>query len=179
MTGLEDYLQKAAEGKAGVPINYYLKTITRKMLCQMWVAKYYPGKYLEIKADDSAPNTQPGGKTMYDKLVHFFTKEDDLRLLLLNEPRGRPQRNVNLVLPACDPRADVGFLIMESEEYAHMSGSNTICTVTALLETGMIKEGTHNDSRAGYRCRPCHCYRGLRKREVDVAGLGKFKYDVA
>ncbi|KAF4987798.1 hypothetical protein FDECE_15291 [Fusarium decemcellulare] len=61
MTGLEDYLQKAAEGKAGVPINYYLKTITRKMLCQMWVAKYYPGKYLEIKADDSAPNTQPGG----------------------------------------------------------------------------------------------------------------------
>ncbi|EFX05983.1 hypothetical protein CMQ_4052 [Grosmannia clavigera kw1407] len=53
MTALEDYLKKAAEGNCGVPINYYLKILTRKMLCQMWVAKYYPGKYLEIKADDS------------------------------------------------------------------------------------------------------------------------------
>src|SRR6478735_10645422 len=68
------------------------------------------------------------GKTMYEKLVHFSTKADELRQLLLNEPRGRPQRNVNLLLPACDPRADVGLLIMESMEYAHMSGSNTICT---------------------------------------------------
>jgi hypothetical protein len=59
MTALEDYLSKAADGKSGVPINYYLKTLNRKMLCQMWVAKYYPGKYLEIKADDSANNTPP------------------------------------------------------------------------------------------------------------------------
>lgn len=78
------------------------------------------------------------GKTMYEKLVHFETKEDGLRQLLLNEPRGRASINTNLILPACDPRADVGFLIMESEEYAPMSGSNTICTTTVLLETGMI-----------------------------------------
>ncbi|KAJ5764134.1 hypothetical protein N7533_002815 [Penicillium manginii] len=78
------------------------------------------------------------GKTMYDKLVHFETKEDSLRQLLLNEPRGRSSINTNLILPACDPRADAGFLIMESEEYAPMSGSNTICTTTVLLETGMI-----------------------------------------
>lgn len=43
------------------------------------------------------------GKTMYDKLVHFRDRRDDLRQLLLNKPRGRPQRNVNLLLPACDP----------------------------------------------------------------------------
>ncbi|KAJ5085765.1 hypothetical protein N7532_010536 [Penicillium argentinense] len=78
------------------------------------------------------------GKTMFDKLVHFETKKDSLRQLLLNEPRGRAAVNTNLVLPPCDPRADAGFLIMESEEYAPMSGSNTICTTTVLLETGMI-----------------------------------------
>ncbi|KAJ5678145.1 uncharacterized protein N7477_003778 [Penicillium maclennaniae] len=78
------------------------------------------------------------GKTMHDKLVHISTKMDNIRQLLLNEPRGRASMNINLVLPPCDPRADAGFLTMESEEYAPMSGSNTICTTTALLETGMI-----------------------------------------
>lgn len=61
MTGLEDYLAKAADGKAGVPINYYLKTLTRKMLCQMWVSKYYPGKYLSIQGDDNTPPPATGG----------------------------------------------------------------------------------------------------------------------
>lgn len=78
------------------------------------------------------------GKTMYEKLVHISTKKDHIRQLLLNEPRGRASMNTNLVLPPCDPRADAGFLIMESEEYAPMSGSNIICTTTVLLETGMI-----------------------------------------
>ena len=41
--------------------------------------------------------------------------------------------------PACDPRADAGFIIMESDGYAPMSGSNIICTATVLLETGMIE----------------------------------------
>ena len=79
------------------------------------------------------------GKTMYEKMIHFSTKADELRQLLLNEPRGRPSKNANLILPPCDPRADAGFIIMESEEYPAMSGSNTICTTTALLETGIVK----------------------------------------
>jgi proline racemase len=78
------------------------------------------------------------GKTMFEKLTHFSTKQDDLRNLLLNEPRGRSSMNCNIILPPCDPRADAGFLIMESEEYGPMSGSNCICTTTVLLETGMI-----------------------------------------
>jgi hypothetical protein len=45
MTALEDYLKKAAEGNAGVPINFYLKNIDQKMLAEMWVAKYFPGQY--------------------------------------------------------------------------------------------------------------------------------------
>ncbi|KAI8628056.1 hypothetical protein F5Y19DRAFT_439418 [Xylariaceae sp. FL1651] len=55
MTALEDYLKKAAEGTSGVPINYYLKDITKNMLAEMWVAKYYPGKYLAISYDDEGP----------------------------------------------------------------------------------------------------------------------------
>ncbi|GAD94392.1 proline racemase A precursor, putative [Paecilomyces variotii No. 5] len=80
----------------------------------------------------------PGCSTMYEKLVYFRDKADDIRQLLLNEPRGRPAMCTNLVLPPCNPRADAGFLIMESEEYPPMSGGNTICTATVLLETGMV-----------------------------------------
>ncbi|KAH6890660.1 proline racemase [Thelonectria olida] len=139
------------------------------------------------------------GKTMYDKMMHFWTKQDELRQLLLNEPRGRPHRNVNLVLPPCDPRADAGFLIMESEEYAPMSGSNTICTTTALLETGMVKmqEPTTTlnlDTAAGLVTVTADCEAGKCKAvafdnvpafafaldlEVDVPGLGKVLCDIA
>jgi hypothetical protein len=62
MTAFEDYVAKALDGNVGVPINYYLKPITRAQLAQMWVAKYYPGKYLAISGDDSG-NTKTGGNT--------------------------------------------------------------------------------------------------------------------
>ncbi|BCS14936.1 hypothetical protein ALUC_70169S [Aspergillus luchuensis] len=79
-----------------------------------------------------------GCSTMYEKLVHFRDKEDHIRQLLMQEPRGRPAMCVNLVLPPCNPKADAGFLIMETEEYPAMSGGNTIATTTVLLETGMV-----------------------------------------
>ena len=55
MTALEDYIKKAAAGDCGVPINFYLKDITKDMIAQMWVAKYYPGKYMAINYDDAPP----------------------------------------------------------------------------------------------------------------------------
>ena len=78
------------------------------------------------------------GATMFDKMVHLREHGDELRLLMLREPRGYPALCCNLVLPACHPDADAGFVIMEQAEYPPMSGSNTICTVTVLLETGML-----------------------------------------
>lgn len=78
------------------------------------------------------------GATMFDKMVYLRDRRDDLRQFLLHEPRGKVSQCVNLVLPSSNPEADAGFIIMESEYYAAMSGTNTICTVTALLETGMI-----------------------------------------
>ncbi|KAG4284263.1 proline racemase [Fusarium proliferatum] len=57
------------------------------------------------------------GKTMYDKMMHFWKHEDHLRNLLLNEPRGCSAMCHNVVLPPTNPEADYGFIIMEHEEY--------------------------------------------------------------
>lgn len=78
------------------------------------------------------------GKTMFEKKTYLETRGDDLRKLMLREPRGYPASNCNLILPPTHPEADAGFVIMEQVEYPPMSGSNTICVVTVLLETGMI-----------------------------------------
>jgi len=78
------------------------------------------------------------GDSMFEKMQFVQAHRDDLRKFLLNEPRGRVTQCVNLILPPTTPDADAGFVIIESDYYVPMSGSNTICTVTALLETGMI-----------------------------------------
>lgn len=78
------------------------------------------------------------GDTMFDKKVYFETKADDLRLRMLREPRGYPAANCNLILPPTHREADAGFIIMEQVEYPPMSGTNTICVVTTLIETGMV-----------------------------------------
>jgi proline racemase len=80
----------------------------------------------------------PPGATMFEKKRHLETQDDQLRRWLLHEPRGKPTLCVNLVLPPTHPDADAGLIIMESTDYPPMSGSNTICTVTVLLETGML-----------------------------------------
>ena len=79
------------------------------------------------------------GKSMFEKMKYLETQADGLRKLMLREPRGYPAANCNLILPPTRPDADAGFVIMEQMEYAAMSGSNTICVATVLLETGMVK----------------------------------------
>ena len=78
------------------------------------------------------------GRTMFEKMQHLSRHEDGLRKRMLREPRGYPAANCNLVLPPTRPEADAGFVIMEQVEYPPMSGTNTICVTTALLETGMV-----------------------------------------
>ncbi len=79
----------------------------------------------------------PGG-TIYQKMRYLEKHGDNLRKLMLREPRGYPAANCNLVLPPCHPRADAGFVIMEQTEYPGMSGTNSIAVTTVLLETGML-----------------------------------------
>jgi proline racemase len=78
------------------------------------------------------------GQTMFDKRLRLEEQLDQLRKLLLFEPRGAMWHNANVVLPSNHPDADMGFVIMESTEYPAMSGSNTMCVSTVLLETGML-----------------------------------------
>ena len=75
------------------------------------------------------------GETMFDKKRHLEQHGDGLRKFLLFEPRGGPVNSTNIVLPTNNPKADLGYIIMESTEYPPMSGSNTICTATVILET--------------------------------------------
>ncbi len=79
------------------------------------------------------------GATMFEKMLHLSAYHDDLRRRMLREPRGYPAANCNLLLPATDPAAAAGFVIMEQVEYPPMSGSNTICVATVLVEMGMVE----------------------------------------
>ena len=78
------------------------------------------------------------GSSMFEKMKYLQQHGDDLRKRMLREPRGYPAMCCNLILPATHPDADAGFVIMEQTEYPPMSGTNTICVVTTLLETGML-----------------------------------------
>jgi proline racemase len=79
----------------------------------------------------------PGG-SMFEAMTWLRANRDDLRLQMLREPRGFPAANCNLILPSSNPEAAAGYVIMEQVEYPGMSGTNTMCVVTALLETGIL-----------------------------------------
>jgi proline racemase len=78
------------------------------------------------------------GKTMLDKMNYINEVDDSLRRLVVLEPRGCLQMSVNLVLPPTRPEAHAGFIVLQSDKAHPMSGSNSICVVTALLELGMV-----------------------------------------
>ena len=78
------------------------------------------------------------GSSWPERMQWCRTRLDWLRRLLLREPRGHPSACAVLVLPPLDPTADVGIIILEQGGFRPMSGSNTMCAVTALLETGSL-----------------------------------------
>ena len=81
----------------------------------------------------------PRGATVFEQMETLRDEGDWLRRLLLREPRGSVAVHANLVVPSTRDDCDAGFVIMEPTEYPAMSGSNTICTATVLLETGMVE----------------------------------------
>lgn len=139
------------------------------------------------------------GATMFDKKVHLERHLDHIRKLLLFEPRGGVVHSANILLPPTRPEADMGYVIAESTEYPAMSGSNTICTATVLLETGILpmREPVTElvlESPAGLIRLTCSCRDGKvtgvrfvnqpafvyhRAAPIEVAGLGTVEVDVA
>lgn len=139
------------------------------------------------------------GATMFEKMLYLEEHGDELRKICLFEPRGTVNHNVNFILPATDPRAQMGYVIAESTEYVAMSGSNTMCVATVLLETGMLKmqEPVTElvlEAPAGLIHARCECSNGKVTRveftnqpafvahldaHVEVPGLGSMRMDVA
>jgi proline racemase len=79
----------------------------------------------------------PPGETVFEQM-QWLERDDSLRRLLLREPRGSVAAHANLIVPATREDCAAGYIIMEPTEYPAMSGSNTICVATVLLETGMV-----------------------------------------
>ena len=79
----------------------------------------------------------PPGDTLWDQRA-WIAEDDGLRRFLLNEPRGGVFRHINLLVPPKNPRADAAFIIMEPEDTPPMSGSNSICVATVLIDAGIV-----------------------------------------
>jgi proline racemase len=139
------------------------------------------------------------GRTMFDKMQHLQQHGDGLRKLMLREPRGYPAANCNLILPPTRAEAAAGYVIMEQTEYPGMSGTNTMCVTTVLLETGMVpmREPVTEltlESPAGLIAVQAECGGGKVRRvtfrnvpafavhldkQIDVPHVGKVTVDVA
>ncbi|TGG91123.1 proline racemase [Natronospirillum operosum] len=78
------------------------------------------------------------GTTVLDKMRYLQDHGDGLRRLLLSEPYGDPAMSVDLIVEPSHPEAQAGYIIMEAMGYPLYSGSNTICTATAVLESGIV-----------------------------------------
>lgn len=141
----------------------------------------------------------PVGATMFDRMENFERDSCWVRDLLLFDPRGSVNAAVNLITPPARADADMGMIVMESNYFPPMSGSNLICTVTVALETGMIRmtEPTTTirvDTPAGLveviadcvggRCKRI-TFRNVpsfvmhRDRSIEVPGIGTLRVDVA
>src|SRR3954449_10591200 len=79
----------------------------------------------------------PSGATVRERMETLRT-DDRLRRFLLREPRGSVATHANVIVPSTRDDCVFGYVIMEPTEYPLMSGSNTICVATVLLETGMV-----------------------------------------
>ncbi|MFC9502864.1 proline racemase family protein [Streptomyces sp. NPDC057002] len=139
------------------------------------------------------------GETVFDMRTYLATQQDDLRRMLLFEPRGAAHHNANILVPSRHPEAQMGYIILESTEYPAMSGSNTMCVATVLLETGILPmtEPVTNlalESPAGLIRVECDCEDGkvvrvrfvnqpafcyFLEKPVKVEGLGEIVVDIA
>ena len=80
----------------------------------------------------------PPGDSLWEQ-SRWIAQDQSLRRFVLNEPRGGVFKHINLLVPPKHPDAAYGFIIMEPEHTPPMSGSNSICVATVLLDTGMIE----------------------------------------
>src|SRR5213592_2510705 len=98
------------------------------------VSCHAAGEVGDVIVGGGAP---PPGDTIWEQ-SRWIEKDNVLRNFVLNEPRGGVFRHINLLVPPKNPKAQMGFIIMEPEDTPPMSGSNSICVATVLLDTGIV-----------------------------------------
>jgi proline racemase len=102
---------------------------------------------------------------MLEKMDHINKVDDSLRRFVTSEPRAAVNMSMNLLVPPTRPDADAGFIVLQADRAHPMSGSNCICVVTALLETGRVPiRGAETtvtlDTPAGLIKATAHCENG-------------------
>jgi proline racemase len=153
------------------------------------------GEVGDVIVDGVAP---PPGDTVWEQ-SRWIARDDRLRRLVLNEPRGGVFRHINLLVPPKHPEADAAFIVMEPVDTPPMSGSNAICVATVILETGIVPmmepetrlllEAPGGLVRVTARCddgkvrsvriRNVPSFACALDRSLDVPGLGRLKVDTA
>jgi len=78
------------------------------------------------------------GSTMEERRQWFMANSDELRLLLMNEPRGHSAMSGAILQPPTRSDADFGVLYIEVSGCLPMCGHGTIGVATVLVETGMV-----------------------------------------
>jgi proline racemase len=140
----------------------------------------------------------PPGRSVREQM-EALRADDRLRRFLLREPRGSVATHANLIVPSTRDDCAYGYVIMEPTEYPLMSGSNTICVATVLLETGMVEltepeTVVRLEAPAGVVEVRCTCREGRVENveltnvpayathldaTLDVDGIGELSVDVA
>jgi proline racemase len=119
----------------------------------------------------------PPGDTLWDQ-SRWIASDNSLRNLVLNEPRGGVFKHINLLVPARNSQAEYGFIIMEPEHTPPMSGSNSICVATVLLDTGLIEMHEpvtefNLEAPGGLIKVKAHCHQG-KAQSIEVINLPSF-----
>ena len=140
----------------------------------------------------------PPGATVWQQ-SRWVADDNRLRRLVGNEPRGGVFKHINLLVPATDPAADIGFIIMEPEDTPPMSGSNSMCVSTVVLETGIVAmteptttvtlqapgglvrvvAACKDGKVTGVTIRNVPAFASSRDLSLDVDGLGSIRVDTA
>lgn len=139
------------------------------------------------------------GDTMMAKRLHFMEHLDDIRTLLMYEPRGHASMSGAILQPPTRPDADWGVVYIEVTGCLPMCGHGTIGVSTVLVETGMVEvtepvTTIRLDTPAGLvvaevaveggaatavTIRNVASFAHALDRTVDVPGVGSVAYDMA
>jgi proline racemase len=139
------------------------------------------------------------GTTMEERRQYVIAHRDDLRTLLMYEPRGHSAMSGALLQPPTRADADWGVVYLEVAGCLPMCGHGTIGVATVLVETGMVPvvEPTttiHLDTPAGLVVASVEVHDGHAERVTitnvpsfvtaldcvtEVPGYGPVRYDMA